>query len=295
MLEPNEVDAFSPHAQVLATLENLDAVITPAAGAILFNRAYGVTGLRRNLHAAAAASGLGLASLDYAKRAYTTDEPERSGGAIERFTDIYHFARQHMADTKARLASRPETPDHFGTFAASVALQRLSASFQAAHLLYGLGLNVEGDAVSRLILEQIAWAVAAAQLDSRDEVRKVKAESSITQLKALLPDTGRLYGELSKIAHAGYLQHRDSFLLGDEEQGAVLLAWSRLAPSARLLGVLADAWVVGCEVTQADQLETFTAIRSRIDRSADPDRTFPAVMAKEVHELDLLERSEHAI
>jgi hypothetical protein len=270
--EPN------PSEAILQTLEDYEAIITLGAPAVLYSRRWSNTELPRNLHAALAATNLGLRSLDYAKRMYTQERmPSKKSVAHDRFSKAVRSAHDYIYATRNELRQNPrDDPDHYGPFAAAVALQRLDSGFRAAALLYRLGLNLEGDAVARQILEQIAWALAIGHMSSLEEIQKVQSQASVGKLKKLLPHMGRLYGFLSDVAHASLDQHRSLVVLGhsDSDPGGVLLTWSRLADSANILLQLADAWVVVCQVTQADMLSEHPALASLTPVLVRDDRPF---------------------
>ncbi len=167
----------------------------------------------RNLRAAAAASALGLASLDNARRRYTHEDGEAEPTAIDRYLQAYFAARGYMKETLRDLGDFGDS-DNYGAFAAAIALQRLDSGFRAAHILYRLGLNIEGDTISRQILEQIAWALEASRLFTLEEIEKVSASYSISALKKLIPGIGPFYGALSDIAHAGLEQQSPTCRVG---------------------------------------------------------------------------------
>ena len=242
----------------------------------------------RNLRAAAAASALGLSSLDGAKKRYTHDEETGSATASDRYLQAYFAARNHMRETLEALGDFGEE-DNYGAYAAAIALQRLESGFRAAHILYRLGLNIEGDTISRQILEQIAWSLEASKLRSLDEIEKVNASYSITALKGLIPGTGPFYGALSDIAHAGLQQHREHVEVGPDDQGQIVMARGRLATSAAVLLRLADAWVAVCEYAQRDIVSTFRALMSADDLRLNSDRPFLAQSQTFVRDIEELE------
>jgi len=293
---PDDLDSvFNTQKQILDTLTDFRAVVTPGSGAILYPRRQDVTGLGRNIHAAAAASGLGLASLDYAKRRYVPTEgdeyPAKSGSA-DLYRQAFFNAMTHKHETEIQLSSSEGVP--MGIFAASIALERLDSGFKSAHLLYQLGLNYEGDAVARYVLEQIAWSIPASRLNALDEIEKVKSTSAIAELKKLIPWTGPLYGDLSKTTHAGLEQHQRAFTVDDQNRGIVISAWSRLGISAAHVLLLADAWCVAWEYTQAPYIERFNSIHSAIDRTVQEDRDFikgARLAVESISEAERLERS----
>ncbi|MCU1525905.1 MAG: hypothetical protein JWO18_2799 [Microbacteriaceae bacterium] len=264
----------------LRTLEDFEVISSVGTGAIIYSRRYGeLNDLATNLKAVAVATSLGLKSIDYARKTYSTngtrdsdsveDQSESSHSA---YIAAYRAARKHVADCEISLRTNQSVELTQGTFSAAVALERLRSGFKAAHLLYSLGLNIEGDSVSRQILEQIAWAVAASQVTSDDEIEAVSATKSISKLKLLAPYAGQLYGWLSQSVHAGVQQHRDAFNIDEDGRGNILMSWSRRPIAAQIILYLADLWVVAYEWTQREHMTRFVAV--------DPDTNYSVVASR---------------
>ncbi|WP_271177461.1 hypothetical protein [Leifsonia poae] len=281
------------HDQLLDTLEGFDSFPIPVGGFVVYSARWRNTSLPRNLRAAAIASAMGLSSLDYARRTYTHDEAPAKPTAAELYLRAYFASRDHMRRTLNSMGEFTEG-ENYGAFAAAVALQRLDSGFRAAHILYRLGLNIEGDTISRQILEQIAWALAASKLSSLDEIDAVSASYSINQLKKLVPGTGQLYGALSDIAHAGLAQHQEAVELGPDDRGRIVFARGRLAVSAAILVRLADTWVAVCEYTQRDIVTEFRALVSRDDLTLSPNRPFLIESQALLDEIGAHEEKERA-
>jgi hypothetical protein len=163
-----------------------------------------------------------------------------------------------------------------GCYAASVALERLSGSFRAARLLYRLGLNYEGDAVSRQALEQIAWAYAVQPIDDLDQVAKVSSSRSITLLRRQVPLVGRFYGQLSGSAHLGLIEHHPLVTIEDGRP-TITYAWNRARVSARVLLQLADLWVIVWEWVNRDYFVSLEAIAPTEELTVLDARPFKAV------------------
>jgi hypothetical protein len=293
MAEPIDLSKLSLHEQVLQTFESYDVVAAPVAGVVLYSARWRSTSLPRNLQAAAAASGLGLTSLDYARQKYTREETPSQSSDVDFYLEAYFAAQTYMTETLDSLGEYCEG-ENYGSFAAAVALQRLGSGFRAAHILYRLGLNIEGDTISRQILEQIAWALAASKLATLEEIEEVSASYSITGLKDLIPGTGRFYGALSDIAHASLAEHRESVELGPNDRGRIVLARGRLATSAAILLRLADAWVAVCEYTQRDITSTFRALVSCGDLRVAANRPFLEVAQRLVDQITDREKGENS-
>lgn len=283
----------SLRGMLLDTIEDFDMVATFGGAAVLYPARYEHTNLPENLHAAVAATTLRLRSLDYAKSRYGQTrrrQPHKSSHDL--YIDAYRLAKAHIGACSNAFEPNAELEVGFGTFAASIALQRLVTSVLGAHLLYRIGLNFEGDAVARHVLEQIAWAVAAAELDDEEQLRQLSPTRAVSKLKPLAPYAGPLYGRLSETTHASLTQHR-RVVRSEGETLSVLLAWDRPAWSALTLLQLADLWVLAYEWTQQGHMKSFLAL----DRSAGyaplVDRPFLKHMRELVLRIEAEETSEH--
>jgi hypothetical protein len=143
-------------------LENFEIVGNSLAIALV-RRPVVPPSLRENIWAAIVASTSGLSSLDYAKRKYGLGDPKPETAApvmkaYELYIESYTAAKEYLYVTIKKLQPEGGPPLELGVFGASLVLERLPDSFFSAHILYLLGQRYEGHAVSRLILEQIAWA-----------------------------------------------------------------------------------------------------------------------------------------
>lgn len=283
----------SLHGMLLDTIEDFDMVATFGGTAVLYPARYSDrTDLPENLHAAVAATALRLRSLDYAKSRYVQSRPRPSRkSSHDHYMDAYRATKSHMSECAAAFESNAEIDVRLGTIAASVALQRLVTSVLGAHLLYRIGLNFEGDAVARHVLEQIAWAVAAAGLDDEDQLGRLSPTRSISNLKSLAPYAGPLYGRLSETTHASLTQHR-AVVRSEGETLSVLLTWGRPTWSALTLLQLADLWVLAQEWTQREHMKQFLALDPSAGYEPVVDRPFLARMRSLVRRIEAEEASE---
>lgn len=287
----SRADAPSPHGMLLDTLEDFDVVATLGGGAVLFPRRFSnKTQMREYLHAAVAAVLLRLSSIDYARRRYVLPTPERDlDPALASYMRAYYESKTYILACAESMVSNDAVKLELGTFAASVALERLPSSLLSTHLMYRLGLNYEGDAVARQTLEQIAWAVSAAGLVDEDELRRLKTARSVHKLKKLIPYTGEFYGRLSRTTHASLEEHQRVFKK-EGDQPWIVLSWSRMAWSALNLLQLADLWVVGYEWTQREHMTAFRALDPTNDFAPRPDREFLQLVRSIVQEVEEAEK-----
>ncbi|MDJ0845973.1 hypothetical protein [Crocosphaera sp.] len=242
-------------------LENFDVISTYTHMAIVpAGELY--QELIQNVKTAVAATSLGLTSLDYTRKAYVENiEPseEIETSLDKEYTKAYFLAKNYVHEARKRLITSERDLPSMGVFGSSVVLERLESTLFSAHLLYSLGNVYEGHAVSRVMLEQIAWAYQASGLNDREAISKIKPNQAISQLKKFLPKVGKLYGYLSKHTHIDYHRHHE-FIKAENNQNVVLLGQDRLDECAMVLLHLADIFVVVWEFSQHDYLNEFTAI-----------------------------------
>lgn len=143
----------------------------------------------------------GNKSVDYVLRRYDYLWQRFKHHSVERSPKI--LALRSMVEKIDQLSARLEAlkiGDSIGPICAKAALCRLEASFKAAYGLIRKNYIFETDAVVRLILEQLAWAYSAFSVTD-ESVFALQPNKCISRLKAVFPNAGVLYGELSEWAH----------------------------------------------------------------------------------------------
>lgn len=142
-----------------------------------------------------------------------------------------------------------------GQFAAGAALLRLKIAFQVASFLIRFGCTYEAAAILRVSLEQIAWAHAVHSLgDDEERVFGTKSTSSVTSLKQLIPEVGRLYGLLSRLTHIDEQWHK-SFVEPVHDDLVITHRTHELRPElALLLLELADLYCVVTEIVYSPEV-----------------------------------------
>ena len=221
--------------------------------------------LKQNVQAALAASSVHLKSLDYARKRYV--EQGRSGTSTDAhvpYVEAYKLAKNHVRQNIRRLRTNGRPDPTVGVFGASLALERLPASFFCAHFMYRMGHKYEGHAVSRLILEQIAWAFAAHVSDDMAYIERIEATRAIGGLKTFLPEAGRLYGFLSTKTHIDFSSH-DEFLKVEDGKNFVLHAHPNFEEFAHVMLTLADMFALVWEVSQVEYLDELESIHRGTD------------------------------
>jgi len=219
--------------------------------------------LSENVEAAVTASSYGLASIDYAKKRYCKSEPideelEATSDRIQ-YIEAYKSAKKHILSVKSKFATEDLPPPTNGVFGASIVLNRLRNSFLSAHLLYGLGHRYEGHAVSRLILEQIAWAHTAYVFEDLEDIKNIVTTKAISNLKKSQPVCGKLYGFLSKKTHIDYKSHLE-FLRAEKNVNVVLHTQNQFYEYAEIILHLADLYGIVWEASQQAYLTSLESI-----------------------------------
>lgn len=215
-----------------------------------------------------------LSSLDYARNKAREMHLQSEESPLHLYHETYLAAAAYMERMIARLDPSGLPDPSPGVFRAALALERLPASLLSAHLLYELGHRFEGHAVSRLMLEQIAWALSVSLLDDPSKIQQVRGHSEMKRLTSLVPPAGRLYGSLSKLAHIYSSFHRE-FFVESEDGHRVIHAEMRTQEYAEHLLMLADVFGIVWEVTQADYLPGLeTVVRTDNEFRIVVDRPF---------------------
>ena len=221
--------------------------------------------LSENVEAAVVASSNGLASIDYAKKRYCKSEPidEALVASSERiqYIEAYMSAKKYILSMISKFPDSDEKlplPSN-GVLGASIVLDRLQYSFFSAHLLYTLGHRYEGHAVSRLILEQIAWAHTACRLETVEDIKKIVTTKTISKLKKTQPVAGQLYGFLSKKTHIDYKSHFDFLHF---ENGKIVMKYTQneFYEYAEIILYLADLYGIVWEISQYEYLPELESI-----------------------------------
>lgn len=154
---------------------------------------------------------------------------------------------------------------------------RLPHSISAAHLLYRLGHNFEADAVSRQILEQIAWSFAVRNLDSMEAIQRSSPTAAIGVMARSWAPVGPLYGELSRAVHLNLDEHRS--IVRPPPDYSITITQRRFARAAGYLLVLADLWTMVWEWTHCVGHEPdLRTIENVPDFTPREDREFRSTM-----------------
>jgi hypothetical protein len=220
--------------------------------------------LKRHLLAAYKASQLGCKSIDHVLRLYgsrwdlSSEETEISRLVSEAASKT----RSRVDAIIQRVSALPRLPGHVGAVAAYAAIVRLQSSFKAACLLCEVGLSFEVFCISKLILEQIAWAYAVHGV--RDEsLLRVRPSKCISHLKSLFPEAGTWYGFINEQSHMDAKVIHDIVHVGSGRIEIVLRNQMASLVSASYVLRLADIYGAYSEVIWQPCYTTCEFIRKR--------------------------------
>lgn len=243
-------------------LEDFDFLGTQQHVALI-KRSADLADVRNNVQAALLASTLSLASVDYAKRRYCDVRTKvKADPLVQAYVRAYFATKMYVERVRRKLRTVGLPAPSAGVFTAAMVLERLPASFFCAHLLYRLGHRFEGHAISRLILEQIAWAYAAHSHTEVDEIESIEPNRAISELKRFAPDTGRLYGFLSDKTHIDYSSHLE-FVSIEGGKNVVWHAYPRYLEFAEVVLSLGDLYGLVWELSQFTYVKNPEAVELR--------------------------------
>lgn len=284
------------NSRIQELLENFDVIATFRHIALVPGSS-NLDDLNENVNAALIATTMGLKSIDHAKRRYVESKEERPEKfhSLGAYNEAYKHAKNYINVIMRKASTQGHPPATVGVYGAAIVLQRLQSSFFCSHLLYNLGHKYEGHAVSRLILEQIAWAYTAYPLTDLEHVKKIETTKSIGNLKSLVPDVGRLYGYLSTKTHIAYDSHNE-FLTESNNKGALFMSRGLYYEYAQVILHLADLFAVVWEMSQFPYINGPEAVKMgdcglEIDSSRPFSKLKPELLAN-VEKLQKAERDE---
>lgn len=248
-----------------ALLEDFDVIATIQDVVLVPGNPFGQT-LKENVRAAMVAEAFRFSSIDYAKRRYCRSNPSNEDNSQEAeplraYIKAYRCAKAYIHRMLEKLDPKGLPDPELGVFGSSLVLERLTSSFFSAHLLYRLGHRYEGHAVSRLIVEQIAWAYAAYPLQDIRDIEEIETTRAVSQLKCFAPDAGRLYGFLSTKTHIDYRSHPE-FLAVERDRNIILHAQPEFLEYAQVILQLADLFGLVWELSQRSYIKTPETIRA---------------------------------
>lgn len=268
-------------------LEDFELVATTQLAALIRRRPH-LKHFADNVRAAVVASTLGLTSLDHAKRRYCDDEEEleRTSLPVHAYVDAYQFIRSYLERLTTSLETEGKPAATVGVFGASIVLERSLLSFFCAHLMYQMGYRYEGHAISRVILEQIAWAFEAHEGRDIETIQSIRTTAAVSKLKRFAPEAGALYGFLSKKTHIDYSSHSE-FLRVEGGKNAVVYGHDVMPEFGSVILRLGDLFGLVWEASQFPYLTTPEAVEARNGKLAPkPNRAYLVKMQEHMNNIE---------
>lgn len=191
--------------------------------------------LKKRLIASVMATQMGSASVDYIVKRYFTGAEDAEPIARKDLEAINFIERSHswLHGLVERLTYHDD--DNVGRIMAELTMMRQEYTASCILFVVNRGAVFEGYSLLRMQMEQFAWLVAADRKANPEEVKAIRAQSSLRELDKILPGAARQYGVLSAHAHWSYDAHiravtskdgRLGVLFGSVEHKAELLAHS---------------------------------------------------------------------
>ncbi|MGA8400154.1 MAG: hypothetical protein WB697_09710, partial [Stellaceae bacterium] len=164
----------------------------------------------RRLSAAATSYFLQLRSIDYTYKQYVDQDLFESRPATlgDNISDFLKGCARILDKELFKL--HRENPS-FGQVGAELTLFRFPDTLDVARTLSDRGRLLEVLAILRLSVEQISWSAVAFHLAESNDVRHLRAQSSITKFKAAYSTIGKIYGFLSQYSHWQFDVHPEFF------------------------------------------------------------------------------------
>lgn len=235
------------------------------------------------VEAALCAHDLGV-RMDYALKMYVSDSNTDIPPIHTLFQKMYFAGKTHMESTIERM--HPKDVPNAGETFADAALVRAANSYYVAALLYREGHMIEAHAMSRLMLEQIAWAFAACKVENYHAAEKISPSKAIGIMKKKFDAIKGMYGALSKYVHLPLKGHYEFIDLSQGESAVMQQFGAHSYAQGTILAHLADYWSAVYEYTQSrhfDELENWTKTSSELELN--PNRPFLSTIQPILEEL----------
>ena len=229
---------------------------------------------------------------DYALKYFVPSREPDIAAIHLAFQEMYFAGERHMKETVQRMNLEGEP--NAGELFADIALTRARNTYYVAGLLYREGHMIEAHAMSRLMLEQIAWAFSACSTESEAEAEKIRPPKAIGPLKKKIKEVGRLYGALSDYVHLPLKGHYEFIDISDGKNAIRYQFGEHSYMAGQVIAVLADYWACVYEYAQArhfGNLENWVSGSSDFDLN--PERPFLGVINPIREELSTIYESEY--
>lgn len=208
--------------------------------------------LIRYVRAAIVAYNLGT-TFDHALDHFLSEDCSDVSAIHLAFQEMYYAGMEHIDNTQQRM--NPQVEASAGEVFSDAALSRAKNTYYVAALLYREGHMIEAHAMSRLMLEQIAWSFSVCKKRNREEAEKESPTKAIGKLKKKIGPVGKLYGMLSQYVHLPLKGHDEFIDLSHGESSVLMQFGAHSYYFGQILAYLADYWADVYEYTQARHFE----------------------------------------
>lgn len=212
-LEPKASQASSLHAEQfpLSTLENFDYVVSEPWTIGL--RKTHPAELKRRVIAAGVSLFLRNKSVDSTIKTYLKDRDfiDDSINRLDiRIEEVISVDLERLEQKIESESARAD--DKVGRLLSEWTFARTPFALKFFISCAHKGALYEPISIARMILEQLAWALAVRPAVDADVVQKTSAQSVIAELKKVNPRAGQLYGWMSSHSHWAYDAHIKSMI-----------------------------------------------------------------------------------
>jgi hypothetical protein len=123
-------------------------------------------------------------------------------------------------------------------------------------MLANRGLLLEVLPILRLAVEMMAWSLAAFNLASEEQVKRLNAQRCLSKLKAAYPKAGEIYGYLSEFSHWRFVVHSSFLKIEGERVGVLSVSCQYRAMSLALSVVVLDLFIEVVRLLYGSQADT---------------------------------------
>jgi hypothetical protein len=167
--------------------------------------------LRIRLTAASLSYGAGNKSIDHFRKHYLADLDYPVSPRDRLDKRIAHSLKDGLKKLDDGLNDLDPSDPKLGQMVSKWTFMRIPFSFDLALTCAQRGALFECLAITRMILEQTAWALEIRSWDDFNAITTRQAQQSLGALKAIHPAAGSFYGWLSAHAHWTYDAHIKAF------------------------------------------------------------------------------------
>jgi hypothetical protein len=193
---------------------------------------------------------MGIKSIDYVLKRYLNDTDYAEGDSTRLDLRIATETANAMNAFSEALLDVSAIPNkRLGESIGELTVLRAPFGMQILISCAHRGALFEPLAIARMMLEQLAWAAAAAKEMDDNRIAKIGAEASIGALRAIVPEAGPFYGWLSAHAHWRYEAQMKGITVDEGRSGHLFASYYFKALSMAASLVLTSIYLRYMELT----------------------------------------------